>query len=165
MIGPVGNTTFYPSVGSNAIGTAVNPVSRIKGVSSMLENSSINVDKVNPSECQTCNNRKYIDKSNDSNVSFQTPTHISPAASYASVSSHEQEHVANATSEGSRKGNQLVSTSVSLKTSICPECGTSYVSGGTTTSQIRYNESNPYESSRKSVEESMLKGMYIDYVA
>ena len=106
-----------------------------------------------------------MDGSNDSNVSFQTPTHVSPEASFAAVSSHEQEHVANAVSEGNQSGNQLLSTSVTLEMSVCPECGTPYVAGGTTRTTIEYNTSNPYENSRKSLEGSLLKGMNFDAVA
>lgn len=165
MIGPVGfSTNFYPSIGSNAIGTPVNPVSRVKGTEPLTEQGSLSTGQVKPHECQTCKNRKYVDQSNE-NVSYKSPAHISPQASFSAVSAHEQEHVANAVSEGSQAGKQLVSASVSLKMEICPECGRAYIAGGVTRTQIRYEESNPYESSRKSVEGSMLKGMNVDYVA
>jgi ferredoxin-like protein FixX len=165
MISPVGYTgNLYPAVGSNAIGQPVNAVSKVNVVNPLDDKKAIGTDKAKPSECQTCKNRKYVDKSND-NVSYKTPTHISPSASYAAVSAHEQEHVSSAISEGSKEGNQLISTSVSLKVEVCPECGTSYVSGGLTTTQMQYTESNPYESSRKPLEASFLKGMYVDAVA
>jgi hypothetical protein len=48
---------------------------------------------------------------------------------------------------------------------VCPECGTPFVAGGTTRTTMQYNESNPYESSRKSLEGSFLKGMNFDAVA
>ena len=32
-------------------------------------------------ECETCKNRKYVDGSNESDVSFKSPTHVSPEAS------------------------------------------------------------------------------------
>jgi hypothetical protein len=142
----------------------VNAISKVKGVNPLDDKKALGTDKVKPSECQTCKSRKYVDKSND-NVSYKTPTHISPSASYGAVSAHEQEHVSNAISEGSKEGNQLISTSVSLKVEVCPECGTPYVSGGLTTTQMQYTKSNPYESSRKSMEASFLKGMYVDAVA
>ncbi len=165
MISPVGyNTYYYPAVGSNAIGTAVNAVSKVSPINPVNEKSTLNTGKVSPSECETCKSRKYVDQSNE-NVSYKAPTHISPQASFSAVSSHEQEHVSNAVSEGSKEGNQLVSSSVTLKMEICPECGTPYIAGGVTNTQIRYIESNPYESSRKSAEESLLKGMNVDYVA
>jgi hypothetical protein len=166
MISPVGYTSYiYPSAGVNAIGNAVNPVTRVKGVSPVSENSRISVGDVKPQECQTCKNRKYVDQSGESNVSFKTPAHISPEASFSAVSAHEAQHVSNAVSEGSKSGRQLISASVSLKMEICPECGKPYIAGGVTTTQIRYEEGNPYEDARKSVEGSVLKGMNVDYVA
>lgn len=84
-------------------------------------------------ECQTCKSRKYVDGSNDPGVSFKTPGHISPQNSAAKVMSHEREHVSNENAEAIRKNREIVSQSVKLDTSTCPECGRSYVSGGTTT--------------------------------
>jgi len=166
MISPVGYTSYtYPAAGVNAIGNATTAVSKVNRIAPVEDKNSITVEKAKPSECQTCKDRKYMDQSNDSNVSFQTPSHVSPQASFAAVSSHEQEHVSNAVSEGSKEGNKLVSSSVTLKMAVCPECGTPYVAGGTTHTQIQYNTSNPYENSRKSAEESLLKGMNFDAVA
>lgn len=84
-------------------------------------------------ECQTCKNRKYVDGSNDPGVSFKTPGHIDPQNSAAQVMSHEMEHVRNEKAEASSKNREIVSQSVKLQTSTCPECGKVYVSGGTTT--------------------------------
>ena len=36
------------------------------------------VDKSKTTECQTCKNRKYVDGSNEANVSFKNAAHISP---------------------------------------------------------------------------------------
>lgn len=166
MISPISFSTYtYPVTGSNAIGYAVNPVSRVKSVSPIDQQSTNYIDKTNPAECETCKNRKYVDGSNDSNVSYKTPTYISPQDSFAAVASHEQEHVSKAISEGSKPGNQLVSSSVTLKMSVCPDCGTPYVAGGTTRTTLQYNESNPYEKYRKSLEGSIIKGLYVNYVA
>lgn len=166
MIGPVGFSSYtYPAAGVNEIGNVASPVNKINGITPVGEKNSITVEKTKPSECQTCKDRKYMDRSNDNSVSFQSPTHVSPQASFAAVSSHEQEHVSNAVSEGSQPGSQLISSSVTLKMAVCPECGTPYVAGGTTRTQIQYNVSNPYENSRKSAEESLLKGMNFDAVA
>lgn len=96
-------------------------------------------------ECQTCKNRKYKDGS-DEMVSFKAPGHISPESSAARVKSHEQEHVTNAYRDASQNNGEVVSCSVTLKTAVCPECGRSYISGGTTSTQIKYyNASNPYQ--------------------
>ena len=51
--------------------------------------------KVLPSECKTCEERQYQDKSNDPGVSFKTAGHIDPSVSASVVASHEQEHVRN----------------------------------------------------------------------
>ena len=83
-------------------------------------------------ECATCASRTYQDVSDDSSVSFQTPTHISPGQSAAAVAAHESEHVANEQANAQREGREIISQTVSLSTSICPECKRVYVSGGTT---------------------------------
>ncbi len=89
-------------------------------------------------KCETCENRKYVDGSNEGDVSFKTPGHIDPSQAAAVVSAHEHQHVANAIQEGNKPDAELVSVSVALKTSICPECGRTYVSGGVTHTQIRH---------------------------
>lgn len=83
-------------------------------------------------ECQTCKNRKYQDGSDDSGVSFQTPTRVDPKVAGAAVRGHEQEHVSRNRSKAEREGREIVSQSVTIHTNICPECGRVYVSGGTT---------------------------------
>ncbi|MFP3154279.1 hypothetical protein LQZ18_07595 [Lachnospiraceae bacterium ZAX-1] len=90
-----------------------------------------------PEECQTCKNRVYVDGSNE-NVSFKSPTRVSPEAAAAKVQAHEGEHVANAYAKAAQDGGKVIRASVSIKTAICPECGTTYVSGGTTTTSIKY---------------------------
>lgn len=122
--------------------------------------------RVNGSEeCQTCKNRKYVDGSNEADVSFKTPTHISPENSAAMVMSHEQMHVSNARQKDAEEDAELVSASVRIRTAVCPECGTTYVAGGVTNTTIKYTESNPYEKNRKLLEGSFLKGQYIDAYA
>ena len=82
--------------------------------------------------CYTCENRKYVDQSDDASVSFQTPTKVSPNMAAAAVASHEQEHVRNEQAKAHREDRQIISQSVSLTYDTCPECGRHYVSGGTT---------------------------------
>ncbi len=115
-------------------------------------------------ECETCSSRKYQDGS-DEMVSFKSASHISPEASASRVRAHEQEHVANAYSSASNKNNgKVINASVSLKTSICPECGRSYVAGGTTNTTIKYSEDNPYGQKQKSFDQANgLIGSNIDY--
>jgi len=83
-------------------------------------------------ECKTCKNRKYQDASNDPSVSFQTPTNISPGQSAALVLAHEYEHVSNEQAKAEEEGRRVISQTVRLESSICPECGRSYISGGVT---------------------------------
>lgn len=83
-------------------------------------------------ECQTCKERKYQDGSDDAGVSFKTPTHISPDQAASAVKSHEMEHVVRERAAAKREDRRVVSQSVTMHTSICPECGRVYVSGGTT---------------------------------
>ena len=111
--------------------------------------------------CETCQNRKYQDGS-DEMVSFKAPTHISPEAAASAVMAHEQEHVSNAYSEAGTKDAQVIQASVRIKTSVCPECGRTYVSGGETTTQIKYNEENPYGQSFKKADAPNLMGQNME---
>lgn len=116
-------------------------------------------------ECQTCKNRKYQDGSNE-NVSFKAPTHISPNAAAGAVRAHEGEHVSNAFTKAAQDNGKVVRASVSIHTSVCPECGRTYVSGGVTNTAIKYeNEDNPYVKSRKAQQAEALKGQFVDYAA
>lgn len=83
-------------------------------------------------ECQTCKNRKYQDGSDDPGVSFKTPTHISPENAAYAIRSHEMEHVSHAQAKAQREDEKILSQSVTYHTAICPECGRTYLSGGTT---------------------------------
>ncbi|WP_026369038.1 hypothetical protein [Aminiphilus circumscriptus] len=83
--------------------------------------------------CETCENRRYQDDSDDPSVSFQAPTKLTPQAAAAAVPAHEGEHVHNEQARANREGRRVISQSVRIHTSVCPECGRVYVSGGTTT--------------------------------
>lgn len=114
-------------------------------------------------ECQTCKNRKYKDGSNEM-VSFKSPAHISPENAASAVRAHEQEHVSNAYSKAATGNGKVISASVSIKTAICPECGRSYISGGTTNTQIKYyNEDNPYQKDLKAIDHAKYSGMNLNY--
>jgi len=114
-------------------------------------------------ECQTCKRRKYQDGS-DEMVSFKSPQHVSPENAGAAVRAHEQEHVSNAYKKAAMGNGKVISASVSIHTAICPECGRTYVSGGTTHTQIKYyNEDNPYQKSLKSADRTKYAGMNLDY--
>lgn len=83
-------------------------------------------------KCQTCENRKYQDGSNDPSVSFKTPTAISPDRAAAAVRNHEMEHVFNEQIKAQKEDREVVSQSVAYSTNICPECHRVYISGGET---------------------------------
>ena len=118
--------------------------------------------KSSPAECETCSNRKYQDGS-DEMVSFKSAAHISPEASASRVRAHEQEHVSNAFKKAAKEGGKVLAANVTLKTAICPECGRSYVAGGTTATKISYSdESNPYQQNKKSADAAAFIGMNLD---
>jgi len=113
-------------------------------------------------ECQTCKERKYQDGS-DEMVSFKSAAHISPEAAPSAVRAHEQEHVSNAYKKAAQGNGKVLRASVTIHTAICPECGRSYVSGGTTATQIKYsNEENPYQKIKKASEGFAFRGNNID---
>ena len=121
--------------------------------------------KSSPAECETCKNRKYQDGSNEM-VSFKSASHISPQASSSRVRAHEQEHVTNAYNKAAQNNGKVLSATVSLRTAVCPECGTVYTAGGTTTNKISYrDESNPYQQNKKSADAAMLIGRNLDLSA
>ena len=93
-------------------------------------------------ECQTCEERKYQDGSDDMGVSFQTPTNVKPEQAASAVRGHEMEHVVREQAKADREGRKVVSQSVTMHTEICPECGKSYVSGGTTRTVTKANTDN-----------------------
>lgn len=115
-----------------------------------------------PADCQTCQERKYQDGS-DEMVSFKSAAHISPNAAASAVRGHEQEHVANAYKKAEQGNGKVLQASVRLKTAVCPECGRSYVAGGETTTKIQYsNEENPYQKALKKAQESLFAGINFD---
>ncbi|MCM1283131.1 MAG: hypothetical protein NC180_02080 [Muribaculaceae bacterium] len=119
-----------------------------------------------PAECETCKNRKYKDGSDEANVSFKSASHISPEAAGAAVRAHENEHVANAYNKAAKNNGKVLSATVSIHTAICPECGRSYISGGTTNTMIRYtNEENPYQKELKAADATRLRGAHLDLTA
>ena len=114
-------------------------------------------------ECETCKRRKYKDGSDENDVSFQSAQHISPENSGARVMAHEKEHVANAYEKASKAGGKVLQASVTLQTSVCPECGRVYVSGGLTKTRIMYpNEENPYQKERKAQDHAEKAGSKVD---
>lgn len=112
------------------------------------------------SECQTCKNRKYQDGSDDPGVSFKTATNIAPERVASAVRGHEQEHVTREQAKAKREDREVVSQSVTIHTSICPECGKVYVSGGTTRTTTRANTDNMAEKfTQKQPENNVFQGV------
>ncbi len=97
-----------------------------------LENTKSPQEVMEEGECQTCKERKYQDGSDDPGVSFKTPTSVAPEQAAGAVRGHENEHVVREQAKARREDRKVVSQSVTYHTGICPECGTTYVSGGTT---------------------------------
>ena len=102
---------------------------------------SSSAKKSTPIECRTCKNRKYQDGSDDPGVSFKSAAHIDPGNSATVVMSHEQEHVRNETIKATGEKKEVVSQTVTLETSVCPECGRVYTSGGLTRTVTRSKNS------------------------
>ncbi len=156
-----GTAVTYPSL-SVPSNTAASETSSVSPFSSEKANEQKRTGKTeSKGECQTCKERKYVDGSDEGNVSFKAPGHIAPEASAGVVMSHEKEHVANAKREGNKPGNELISATVSLKTAICPECGRSYVAGGTTRTLIKYGDSD-YDKNKKAADLDALLGANVD---
>jgi len=114
-------------------------------------------------ECKTCKNRKYQDVSNDPGVSFKTPSHISPEFSASVVLAHEREHVTREMQNSKEKGKEVVSSSISLTLSVCPECGRVYVSGGKTKVVTKSAPKDPFiENYNRNIIENF--GLFVDAV-
>ncbi len=93
----------------------------------------------NNTECQTCRERRYQDESNDPSVSFQNPQSIHPSMVASTVRAHEMEHVHHERAKAQQEDRKVVSQSVVLHSAICPECGETYTSGGTTRTVTKAN--------------------------
>ena len=85
--------------------------------------------------CHTCESRRYVDESDDSSVSYQTPTKLSPSTAALAVGAHEREHVYNERADAQRNGREIVNQTVSIKYAVCPECHKMYAAGGVTRTQ------------------------------
>lgn len=134
----LGYQISYPGRDSIGNSDGTNSASKYNQVSEQNKSQSNNeqipqaIKRTSRIECQTCKNRKYQDGSNDPGVSFKSAAHIDPGNSSVVVMSHEQEHVRNESAKAVREKKEIVSQTVSLETSVCPECGRVYTSGGTT---------------------------------
>lgn len=113
-------------------------------------------------KCETCENRRYQDGSNDPGVSFKTASKISGNAE-AAVRGHEYEHVNRNQAKAAREDKEIVYQSVTLSRAICPECGKSYVSGGETVTVTKDKRDNRFDVGLEKFEGE--KGDLLDAVA
>ena len=152
-----GNYSYDYAVGSSgeSIKTdAQKAIEESKGIDTPMEKAT------GKAECQTCKERKYVDGS-DEMVSFKSPAKISPESAMSRVMAHEQEHVSNAFAKAAQGNGKVLQASVTLKTAICPECGRSYIAGGTTSTKISYPK-DPYSQNRKSMDRPATIGGNVD---
>ena len=154
------------SVNENAGGAVVNPAEDGRTPETTVKPGK----RSSPAECQTCKERKYVDGSNENDVSFKSPTHISPNSAGAAVRAHENMHVQNAYQKAGKEGGKVLQASVSIHTAVCPECGRVYVSGGTTKTAISSpidnggDASNPYKQQAKAIN-ALFNGANVNYRA
>ena len=108
-----------------------------------------NIGKSNPiepkGECQTCASRKYVDKSDDASVSYQTPTKLNPQTAALAVGAHEREHISNERANAEREGREIINQTVTIKYAVCPECNIMYPSGGVARTQSVESNSEEVE--------------------
>lgn len=116
-------------------------------------------------QCETCRNRRYQDGSDDSAVSFQAPTKMSPTKASTMVKSHEMEHVRREQFKAKEEDKQIVSQSVQIKTARCPECGKTYVSGGLTRTTTRPDLTDFRTLFSVNADEQLQKGTEVDFIA
>ena len=130
-VGAIGGYTpaTYTNPYASSLATA-SPISRTEdpasvGIAKVGDATDKKVDKTDPSyECQTCENRKYQDGSNEHDVSFKSASKVAPEAAASAVRSHEQMHVSNAYEKAEKENGKVVSANVTIHTSICPfQCG------------------------------------------
>ena len=139
---------------------------KIKELEDRISNLQNRLDKLKVEEengeCETCANRKYQDGSDDPGVSFKTASKVTGNAE-AAVRAHENEHVTHNRAEASREDKEIVYQSVRIKHGICPECGTSYVSGGETVTVTRPKTDDRFNVGMYDSEQE--KGQLLDIVA
>lgn len=110
-----------------------------KGADEAAEGAKTPAEVMEEGECQTCEERKYQDGSNDPGVSFKSPTNLTPEQAATAVRGHEQEHVVREQAKAEREDRSVVRQSVTLHNEICPECGRVYIAGGVTETVTKAN--------------------------
>lgn len=137
---------------------------KIKNLEDRISKLQTRLDKLKDEEengeCETCENRKYQDGSDDPGVSFKTASKVNGNAE-AAVRAHENEHVTHNQAQAQREDKEIVYQSVRIKHGICPECGASYVSGGETVTVTRAKTDDRFNVGLNDSE----KGQLLDTVA
>lgn len=111
---------------------------KIESLDKRIQNLQNRLDKIkgrdrdDDGKCDTCENRRYQDGSDDPGVSFKSATKLSPEEAASAVRGHEMEHVYRNQAKAAREDKRIVSQTVTIKTDICPECGKPYTAGGVT---------------------------------
>lgn len=116
---------------------------------------------VEEGKCQTCEERKYQDESDDMGVSFQTATNIAPEQVASAVRGHENEHVVREQAKAQREDRRVVSQSVTLHSDICPECGKVYISGGTTRTVTAAEKEPQPDPAQEAEQQAVQKGFSV----
>lgn len=114
----------------NALANAAAAVAQ--AVNNQTESGLLNIDAQTIGECETCNSRRYQDDSLDGGVSFQEATHIHPNEAASEVFGHEREHQGRERRFAEEDGREVILNEIRVHTSVCPDCGRVYVSGGET---------------------------------
>ncbi|MDR1689312.1 MAG: hypothetical protein LBS21_11960 [Clostridiales bacterium] len=133
---------------NNRVGDYNNNVNNNDNIYNVSAAAKNNVDENNVSgvkkketqgvdECETCKNRRYQDGSDDPGVSFKSPTRMSPEQASSRVFSHEREHYTREASKAKKEGKEVVSNDIRVFSSVCPECGKTYISGGETRTVVK----------------------------
>jgi hypothetical protein len=94
-------------------------------------------------QCETCDNRRYQDQSDDGGVSMQNPTRLGPREAAAAVIDHEREHQGREAVRAREEGREVISNEIRIFVARCPECGIKYVSGGETRTVTTSGDFNP----------------------
>jgi hypothetical protein len=124
-----------PPPQNNNLATAAAAV--VQAVNNHTDAGEVSIDTHAIGECETCNNRRYQDDSLDGGVSFQTPTRIHPSEAATAVIGHEREHQGREARFAQEDGREVIFNEIEIHTSLCPDCGRVYVSGGVTNTMTR----------------------------
>lgn len=134
---------------------------RISSLQQRLDKLKAEENEVDNGECQTCENRRYQDGSDDPGVSFKMAGKIDPASAESVVRGHEYEHVYRNQAKAAREGKEVVYQNVVIKHGICSECGDPYVAGGETTTVTKTKSDERFEVGMKDSEAGKLLNMAV----